>query len=95
MMEQGDELLSELAGNSVEMDAMSEIEKEILDMFAKEKAKGEVTEGAIMSEVGVAKGVPEEGKAEGCWPSSNCSRWGACLFLSGNFGRVPFCIWEP
>ena len=62
-MEESNELFDELADNSIEMDAMSEIEKEILDMFDKEKANNsenaELTEKAIMAGVGVEAGIPE------------------------------------
>lgn len=70
-IDEEDELLKELEESSVEMDAMSEVEKDILESFAREKeAAQKVSESDIMAGVGVEKGVPEaaqdipEGPAE-------------------------------
>lgn len=64
-IDEEDELLKELEDSSVEMDAMSEVEKDILESFAKEKeAARVVSEGDIMAGVGVEKGVPEEGQSQ-------------------------------
>lgn len=58
---ESEELFKELSESTIEMDEMSRIENEILEMFQKEKAA--ITEQAIMSGVGVEEGIPE-GQAE-------------------------------
>src|SRR5690606_27603221 len=53
-IDEEDELLKELEDSSVEMDAMSEVEKDILESFAREKeAAQKVSEADIMAGVGV------------------------------------------
>lgn len=60
-IDEEDELLKELEESSVEMDAMSEVEKGILESFAREQeAAQKVSEADIMAGVGVEKGVPEQ-----------------------------------
>lgn len=64
-IDEEDELLKELEDSSVEMDAMSEVEKDILESFAREKeAAQKVSEADIMAGVGVEKGTPEEGQSQ-------------------------------
>lgn len=64
LAEEGDELLKELSSKNFEMDAVSEMEKEILATLSEAAKNGALAEAAIMAEVGVKKGIPEEGQAE-------------------------------